>query len=65
MSAMSAQSGQPGLQNQRLSPFKQAPDRNVYGSNNRSQQFLGDDDFNDRVEFDRSIRVVSSGKGAS
>ena len=68
MSAMSAQSSQPrnpSLSASKMSPFKPAPNRNFTSTKKGPKNPLNDEDFNDRVEFDKSIKVVPGGPSAS
>ena len=45
-----------------MSPFKATPQKPEMGGTaaKKTNNFFQDDDFNDRVELDRSIKVVGS-----
>ena len=56
MSAMSAHSHNQAVRSG-MSPFKPVVNQYaIQSTNKKSQQFLGDEDFNDRIEFGSSFK---------
>ena len=60
MTAISTQSNNSVMQKSGATPFKTAGSGRVIKTSSKSDQFLGDEDLNDRVEFSSSFKQESS-----